>query len=664
MPNPGCPSSCGNVNISYPFGIGDGCYYIGGLFRERFALTCNSSYDPPKLFTGNVEVIEIMPKSPKIRVNLPPSYQCYHNNQTTNESKNWEFHLNDSPFSYSYTENVFTAVGCDTLAFINGTKGVRFTSGCISLCSTNASVSDGNCSGIGCSQTSIPPGFRTYRTSFNSTNNHYGIESFNPCSFSFLVEKSKYNFSKADLDMDKTRKFPVVWDWAIGNDTTCEEARKNKTSYACVSERSECDETSNGYGYYCNCSQGYDGNPYLLNGCQDIDECTEMKSPCGEGGICENKEGNYTCTCPPGTKGDPYKRCENLQSLPTSVKLVLGLGVGVSFFILTISCFHWVHRRRQYIKLKQKFYQQHGGSFLQQQLSNETYHTSNFRIFSEAELKRATNNYDDKNILGKGGHGMVYKGLCDDGNIVAVKKSLIVDESMSNEFAKEMLILSQINHVNVVKLLGCCLEVEVPMMVYEFASNGTLFHYLHHRNLHQPPLTWSFRLKIMAESAKALSYMHSEASPPILHGDIKPSNILLDSNYITKVSDFGTSTLAPKDKSKFMTIIQGTYGYLDPDFLRSGELTDKSDVYSFGVLMVELLTGLKPIYKDEQKKERYLVHLFLSFVKEKKMLEILDKDILNDGNPTYQIEDVVNIAEKCLSSRRGTTINEIHFRRA
>jgi len=302
------------------------------------------------------------------------------------------------------------------------------------------------------------------------------------------------------------------------------------------------------------------------------------------------------------------------------------------------------------MRLKQKFYQQHGGPFMQQLLSTEAHDNhSNFRIFSKTQLQRATDNYDPRHILGKGGHGTVYKGVLDDGSIVAVKKSIIVDESSSKEFAKEMLILSRINHVNVVKLLGICLEVEIPMIVYEFASNGTLFHYIHHRNLHQPPPTWSFRLKVLAESAKALSYMHSEASPSILHGDVKPSNILLDNTYTAKVSDFGTSTLAPKDKSKFMTKIQGTYGYLDPDFLRTGELTDKSDVYSFGVIMVELLTGKKALYLDDQENEKILVLQFQSFYKEKKIVEILDNDILNQGNPTYQIEDVVNIAEKCLS---------------
>jgi serine/threonine protein kinase len=164
----------------------------------------------------------------------------------------------------------------------------------------------------------------------------------------------------------------------------------------------------------------------------------------------------------------------------------------------------------------------------------------------------------------------VYRGVLADGSAVAVKKSRVVDAMQVKEFAREMLILSQINHRNVVKLLGCCLEVEVPMLVYE----------------------------------DALAYMHSSASPPILHRDVKSANILLDGDLAAKVSDFGASRLAPAGEEAVATLVQGTLGYLDPEYLLTSQLTSKSDVYSFAVVVLELLTGRRSSRWRTRKRKR------------------------------------------------------------
>ena len=169
---------------------------------------------------------------------------------------------------------------------------------------------------------------------------------------------------------------------------------------------------------------------------------------------------------------------------------------------------------------------------------------------------------------------------------------MTIDEQHKKEFGKEMLILAQVNHRNVVKLLGCCLEVEVPMLVYEFVPNGTLFDLIHNNN-HGWRISLATRLGIAHESADAIAYLHSSASTPILHGDIKSPNILLDMDHQAKVSDFGASILAPTDKSQFITLVHGTCGYLDPEYMQTNLLTDKSDVYSFGVLLFEIVSGLR-----------------------------------------------------------------------
>ncbi|CAL5410757.1 unnamed protein product [Camellia sinensis] len=251
------------------------------------------------------------------------------------------------------------------------------------------------------------------------------------------------------------------------------------------------------------------------------------------------------------------------------------------------------------------------------------------------------------------------KSMLSDGKIVAVKRSKVVDKGKVEQFINEVVILSQINHRNIVKLLGCCLETDVPLLVYEFIPNGTLFQHIHDPN-EEFPLSWEMRFWIAIEVAGALSDLHYAASIPIYHRDIKSTNILLDEKYKAKVSDFGTSRSVAVDQTHLSTLVQGTFGCLDPEYFQSSQFTDKSDIYSFGVVIVffffgrvrvvivELLTGQKPISSARSQESRSLVTHFMESMEENHLLEILDPRILKEGRREEMIV-VAHLARRCLN---------------
>ncbi|KOM53256.1 hypothetical protein LR48_Vigan09g191500 [Vigna angularis] len=212
---------------------------------------------------------------------------------------------------------------------------------------------------------------------------------------------------------------------------------------------------------------------------------------------------------------------------------------------------------------------------------------------------------------------------------------------------------------NVVKLLGSCLETKIPLLVYEFIPNGNLFEYLHQQNKDMP-LTWDMRLRIAIEVAGALFYLHSAASQPIYHKDIKSTNILLDEKYRAKVADFGTSRMISLDVTHLTTVVQGTFGYLDPEFFQTSQFTEKSDVYSFGVVLVELLTGQKPVTVLSQEEAKSLASYFIMCVEENCVFDIIDERVMKEGEK-YHIMKVVNLANRCLelNGKRRPTMREI-----
>lgn len=267
------------------------------------------------------------------------------------------------------------------------------------------------------------------------------------------------------------------------------------------------------------------------------------------------------------------------------------------------------------------------------------------RIFSLQDLQRATDNFHEDGVIGRGGHGIVYKGILDDDRVVAIKRTVVTDERQSgtasefrqkDEFLNEIGILSQINHKNVVRLFGCCLEEEIPMLVYEFVPNGTLSDFIHKQDSGSA-ISLDIRLKLAAESAEALAHLHSSTSHTVIHGDVKSSNILLDENKMAKVADFGASTLMLTDETKTVSFVQGTPGYIDPVYCETRRLTKKTDVFSFGVVILELMTRKKAIWDDVP----------LALMSRQHLLDILDEEAVEEGG-TDLLGKVVDLAIQCV----------------
>lgn len=289
----------------------------------------------------------------------------------------------------------------------------------------------------------------------------------------------------------------------------------------------------------------------------------------------------------------------------------------------------------------------------------EILQASNLKSFSFNDLKTATRNFRPDSVLGEGGFGCVFKGWIDEHSFTAAKPGtgIVIAAKRLNqeglqghkEWLAEINYLGQLDHPNLVKLIGYCLEDDHRLLVYEFMPRGSLENHLFRRASYIQPLSWNYRMKIALGAAKGLAFLHSD-EVKVIYRDFKTSNILLDTNFNAKLSDFGLAKDGPTgEKSHVSTRVMGTFGYAAPEYMATGHLTTKSDVYSFGVVLLEMLSGKRAIDRNRPTGEQNLVDWAKRFLTSKrKILEVFDARI--EGQYSFGVAlKAANLAIHCLS---------------
>ncbi|XP_062227159.1 cold-responsive protein kinase 1-like isoform X2 [Phragmites australis] len=275
------------------------------------------------------------------------------------------------------------------------------------------------------------------------------------------------------------------------------------------------------------------------------------------------------------------------------------------------------------------------------------YSEKNIRLFSYAELRSATDNFNHTNKVGRGGFGIVYKGTIRNEQEVAVKVLSAESRQGIREFLTEINVISNVKHPNLVELIGCCVEGNNRILVYEYLKNSSLDRALLGFNSEPANFTWSIRSVICTGVASGLAYLHEEIASPIVHRDIKASNVLLDRNYIPKIGDFGLAKLFPDNITHISTRVAGTTGYLAPEYAWHGQLTKKADIYSFGVLVLEIVSG-RSSSRSLLADDKILIEKAWELYEAKRLKELVDPAL--GDYPEDEVLRYIKVALFCIQA--------------
>ena len=261
---PNCSDMCGNMEIPYPFGLREGCY-----LDHNFFVDCTNSSEP---FIPKHVTVKNISLHGQIDTLMYVARDCYEHGVKDYNSSTDPWLKSPLNITVSSTQNKFVVIGCDTVAYLVGyQQNERYATGCASVCESTRFMVNGSCTGVGCCEVGIPKGLKNVTMESHSFQNHTMVENFNPCGYAFISKQDTFNFSIDSLrTLREIEEMPMVLDWAIGNET-CNDV-ENKSNYIC-GDNSSCQNSEDSSGYRCKCKDGYDGNPYLPNGCQGINLC-------------------------------------------------------------------------------------------------------------------------------------------------------------------------------------------------------------------------------------------------------------------------------------------------------------------------------------------------------------------------------------------------------
>ncbi|KAH9723391.1 putative leucine-rich repeat receptor-like serine/threonine-protein kinase [Citrus sinensis] len=322
---------------------------------------------------------------------------------------------------------------------------------------------------------------------------------------------------------------------------------------------------------------------------------------------------------------------ENGSSSSISAGTVVGIVAATTFVIILLVGILW---------WKGCFRPEHT---LEQELRGVDLHTGSFTL---RQIKAATNNFAPDNKIGEGGFGPVYKGHMADGTVVAVKQLSSKSKQGNREFVNEIGMISALQHPNLVKLHGCCIEGNQLLLIYEYMENNSLARALFGPEAHRLKLDWPTRHRICVGIARGLAYLHEESRLKIVHRDIKATNVLLDKDLNPKISDFGLAKLDEEDNTHISTRVAGTFGYMAPEYAMRGYLTDKADVYSFGIVALEIVSGRSNSSCKPKEDIFYLLDWALILKAQGNLMELVDKR-LGSNFDKEQVMVMINVALLC-----------------